>query len=117
MMQKLSGNINTYTIGFDFNDFDESIYAEEVAAILGTSHKSHICSKADVLSIIPHISDAYTEPFADSSQVPTMLVSKIAKNDITVALTGDGGDELFGGYNRYIIAQNIGKLLKKFHSH
>ena len=113
MMQKLSGNINTYTIGFDFNDFDESIYAEEVAAILGTSHKSHICSKADVLSIIPHISDAYTEPFADSSQVPTMLVSKIAKNDITVALTGDGGDELFGGYNRYIIAQKYWKIIEK----
>lgn len=110
----LSKNINklkTFTIGFENKQFDESEDAELIAKYLKTDHTSLVLNKNDILDSIPTIPNVYSEPFADSSQIATMLVSKIASKEIKVALTGDGGDEVFGGYNRYIIAN---KYWKKF---
>ena len=115
LMQKESmSKIKTFTIGFDDKRFDESRYAQEVSSHLGTEHTELILSEGDVLNIIPDLSKIYSEPFADSSQIPTLLVSKLAKSKVSVALSGDGGDELFGGYNRYFMAPSVWSLLSKF---
>lgn len=94
--------IRTFTIGFDDQDYDESDNARAIANALGTMHTEKILRVADIIEIIPEIISHYSEPFADSSQIPTYLVSKLAREDVTVALSGDGGDELFCGYNRYL---------------
>jgi len=93
--------INTFSIGFTDPAYDESEYANEVSKRLGTSHTELIVSPAELLDVIPRMSDIYDEPFADSSQVPTFLVCNLARKDVKVVLTGDGGDEVFGGYNRH----------------
>ena len=93
--------INTYTIGSPSADLDESRYAREVARVLGTQHTEFQVTDSDARQELPLIGGIYSEPFADSSQVPTYIVSKMARGEVTVALTGDGGDEIFGGYNRY----------------
>ena len=87
-----------------------------IANYLGSNHTTYTCNKQDVLDIIPQLPRAFSEPFADSSQIPTMLVAKEAKQEVTVALTGDGGDELFGGYNRYLIANNYSNSSQHFSS-
>ena len=110
-MQKFQ-QTNTYTIGYDFADYDESKDAKKIANILGTNHNEHICNKNDLLDLITDLPNAFSEPFSDSSQIPTMLISKIASKEMKVMLGGDGGDELFGGYNRYLIANNYWKYLK-----
>ena len=93
-MQKISRNTNTFTIGFDFSEFDESKTASKIARFLGTNHTSYICTQDDVINKIPMIPNAFTEPFADSSQIPTMLVSELASKEVKVVLSGDGGDEV-----------------------
>ncbi len=112
-MQKFQ-TTNTYTIGFNEAEHDESKSASEIAKILKTNHTSINCSNKEARDIIPNITKAFSEPFADSSQIPTMLVSKLASNYVKVALSGDGGDEIFGGYNRYLIASKYWKFLKIF---
>jgi asparagine synthase (glutamine-hydrolysing) len=115
LMQKESmDKVKTFTIGFEDKRYDESNYAKEVANHLGTSHTELILSQDDVINVIPNLSKIYSEPFADSSQIPTLLVSKLAKSEVSVALSGDGGDELFGGYNRYFLAPTVWSILKKF---
>lgn len=115
LMQKESmDKVKTFTIGFEDKRYDESSYAKEVANHLGTSHTELILSQDDVINVIPNLSKIYSEPFADSSQIPTLLVSKLAKSEVSVALSGDGGDELFGGYNRYFLAPTVWSILKKF---
>lgn len=106
--QHLSSNpVRSFTIGFEAQEYDESAYAERIAEHLGTDHTTIRVSVSDAKNVIPSISSIYDEPFADSSQIPAFLVSKLAKQHVTVCLSGDGGDELFAGYNRYIWANQI----------
>ena len=93
--------ISTFTIGSPSADLDESEYAREVARALGTRHSEFQVTDSEAREVLPLMGEIYSEPFADSSQIPTYIVSKMARGEVTVALTGDGGDEIFGGYNRY----------------
>tara|TARA_B100001248_G_C27388890_1_gene461199 strand:+ start:944 stop:2866 length:1923 start_codon:yes stop_codon:yes gene_type:complete len=114
MMQNQSQQkVNTFSIGFDVKDFNEAEYARAVANHLRTDHFDMYVTEQDALDVIPNLPNIYDEPFADSSQIPTYLVSKIAKQKVTVALSGDAGDELFGGYNRYVFTQKMFNKIKK----
>lgn len=101
MCQVSRDPVKTYTVAFDSTEHDESRHAEEVAKHLGTDHLTIPLRGQDALDEIPNLVESYDEPFADSSQIPSLLVCRAARRHVTVVLTGDGGDELFAGYNRY----------------
>jgi asparagine synthase (glutamine-hydrolysing) len=113
IMQKHSSNpIKTFTVGFDDKNFDESSQAKLISNHLRTDHYEYRTSKKDILDMAENIHHIYEEPFADSSQIPTYLISKLMKSQAKVILSGDGGDELFSGYNRYVYYKIIKKIFK-----
>jgi asparagine synthase (glutamine-hydrolysing) len=112
MQSHSSKKIKTFSIGFHENSKNEAIYSKAIAKFIGTDHTELYISSSDALSVLPNIINSYDEPFADSSQIPVYLVSRLARNEVKVALTGDGADELFCGYNRYKIAMELFKLQK-----
>ena len=114
-MQEISPQrVQTHAIGFAEHDYDERDAARAVANHLQTEHHEFEFSAKDAMEIIPKISKIYCEPFADSSQIPTFFLCEQTRKNVTVALSGDGGDELFGGYNRYILFNRVQSIIIKF---
>ena len=114
LMQRASSQrVRTFSMGVREQGEDESKHARRIAEHLGTEHTEIIVSAEDVLAVVPKLAGIYDEPFADSSQVPTVLLSQLTRRHVTVALSGDAGDELFGGYNRYITAARLEPVIKQ----
>jgi len=101
LQNKREKKLKTFTIGFEEKSFDESPFAKKVAEYIGTDHTEYFCTPKDAADIIPTLCEIYDEPFGDSSAIPTVLVSKLAKEQVSVSLSADGGDEIFYGYNKY----------------
>ena len=117
LMQKNSEKkISTFSVGFNEKEYDESTYARQISDSIGSNHHQLMVSSMDMLDNLESIINIFDEPFSDSSFIPTFLISKLASSHVKVVLSGDGGDEMFLGYNRYIVANKILKIKKYFSS-
>jgi len=112
MQEHSLSKIKTFTIGFTDDEFNEAKNAKNISKYLKTNHHELYLDSSKLLDTIPYISNIYDEPFSDSSQIPTYLISKFASKHVKVCLSGDGGDELFGGYNRYIVTKKIWQYVR-----
>lgn len=113
LMQSQSARpVKTFTIGFREEEFDEAAHAAAIARHLGTEHTEWYVTPEEAMGVIPHLSGLYDEPFADVSQIPTHLVSRLARQQVAVSLSGDGGDELFGGYNRHVWTRKLWRQMR-----
>ena len=113
MQSQSSQAIKSFSIGFNEKQFNEAIHAREIASHLGTDHTEFYVTSTDALNTIAELPLLYDEPFADSSQIPSFLLAKLARQHVTVALSGDGADELFGGYNRHYLSQKYWAKIRK----
>ncbi len=117
LMTEQTRRVDTYSIGFDDGAFDESGFAADVANRLGTNHHEFRVTAEAAEAMVPLVASVYSEPFADSSQIPTMLLCRLAREQVKVALTGDGGDELMGGYRRYVSVPRAWRMIGKTPGH
>lgn len=114
MQAQSTRKVRTFTIGFTEPDYDESQHAEAVARHLGTDHTTLIVTPAESQAVIPELPQIWDEPFSDTSQIPTLILSRLTRQQVTVSLSGDGGDELFAGYNRHFLFGRIQRHLARF---
>lgn len=113
LQKERTERLKTYTISVPDIGLDEAPFAKNIARHLGTDHHEYACNEAEAIEFAGRLADFYDEPFADSSAIPTMLVSKMARKDVTVALSADAGDEVFGGYNRYEMILRYGRTMQR----
>ena len=104
--------IETFSVGFESEDYDESKKASKISKMLGIENNILMMKEDDLIGLVDQLPEIYSEPFGDSSSLPSILLSKFSKNKVKVCLSGDGGDELFGGYNRYKLVEKIWNNLK-----
>jgi asparagine synthase (glutamine-hydrolysing) len=117
MQSQRASRIKTFTIGFHSPGYNEADFARKIAEHLGTDHTEFFVGSTEMLATIPRLADVWDEPFADSSQIPSLILSELTRKQVTVALSGDGGDEFFGGYNRYISGYLIYQLASRINPH
>ncbi len=111
MQEAASAPVNTFTIGYNNPDYNEADHARTVAKHLGTRHEQLYLDDGDIESVVPTLAELYDEPFSDSSQLPAFFISRFARSHVKVCLSGDGGDELFAGYNRHVVARDVEQVL------